>query len=130
MFEDRRAVFCAASENESLSAIGIETGGLGWHLEWRVGAGLWRESASEGRAYRDVIPSRKSKNATPLWGGIFQNLAGDRVEIEGTRRWERAGSRRGQTFVSSVFGRGEGGHKASLWCQFSWACFAMLLIES
>ena len=89
MFEDRRAVFCAASENESLSAIGIETGGLGWHLEWRVGAGLWRESASEGRAYRDVIPSRKSKNATPLWGGIFQNLAGDRSR---NRRYSKMGT--------------------------------------
>ena len=74
MFEDRRAVFCAASENESLSRIGIEIGGFGWDVECRVGARLWRESASEGRAYRDVIPSRKNKNATPLWGNIFQNL--------------------------------------------------------
>jgi len=66
----------------------------------------------------------------PCGVAFFKIWRATGVEIEGTRRWERAGSRRGQTFVSSVFGRGEGGNKASLWCQFSWASFAMLLIES
>ena len=72
MFEDRRAVFCAASENESLSGIGIEISGFGWDHEWRVGAGLWQESASEGRAYRDVIPSRKVKMLPPCGVAFFK----------------------------------------------------------
>ena len=68
----------------------------------------------------------------PPCGVAFFKICGVwcRVENEDTGGWKRAGSRRGQTFVSSVFGRGEGGRKALLWCQFSWASFGMLLIES